>query len=812
MNRLIMRAIAPFLLALAPSLSAAQTTSVDWLTHGASSLQNSGRTIDLDRPAARRYAVVVGNGDYTDAPDLTNAVADAKAMAGFLRSHGFNVEEQYNIDKQGFEGLMRRVLFETGPDSDVLFYFAGHGIQIGRRNYLLPVDATLASAYDAPFETVTLDSIVKIIGARSRQQLVILDSCRDNPFADARIMTDLDPTLFEARQGFNPMSVPVNSLLAYSTSPGAVAYDGDDVNSPFTGSLIQLASATPSESINEILKNVRRDVYTKTNGQQVPWESSTLVTPFILNETGDLPQSPAYGASRGLQKILAQVGTSDAVAPANTNAMTISARLERRIDLGDALIASLDLVPGENISIGGDLTTGRFVVETAAGVSDYRGEPLSGDALMGLVYEYMPTQRPALGDPADFVIEESFTATRNEQVEQTFNLVLNPDACDLAAGDWLDPEGVGLTRYPNEINAEDAIAACSAAIQVTPGTGRFHYQLGRAYQADTNYQQALGAFEKARDLGHTRAWHALGDLIAEAKSIEEGQSGGAVVQEALELYAKGVEVGDPYAYHALGKQLLRHGRTKASRQHGFDLLSTALELGHTFAMNELGYYFLNENSENFEPERGLRYLQESAARNDIYGFNNLGLVYDKGLGGTKPDPVQALQWYTKAADGGHPFAPVNIGRMYFSGKLDGGPNPSEAIKWYDRGLDAGIAWGGANAAWLIANKKPNGFSGSDAAIRAAKAAVLRDAEAAKSAAQVLTQLDSRSIDAASQMILKGFDPSVSVDGVVGPATQAAIAALSERFEFAPPADNALERLLTLAKVYWRDKGIRIDLL
>jgi TPR repeat protein len=513
-----------------------------------------------------------------------------------------------------------------------------------------------------------------------------------------------------------------------------------------------------------------------------------------------------------LQKILAQVGASDAASPASTDALTISARLERRINLGEALIGSLGLADGDTLSLDAALTTGRLVVETASGVTDYRGEALSGEGLKALVYEYMPQQRPALGDPADYVIEESFTATRNEQGGQAFNLVLTPDACDLAAGDWLDPEGVGLTRYPNEINPDDAIAACSAAVAAAPGTGRFQYQLGRAYQADTNYQQALGAFEAARDLGHTRAWHALGDLIAEAKSIEEGGAGGPVAQEALELYAKGVEVGDPYAYHALGKQLLRHGRTKASRQHGFDLLSTALELGHTFAMNELGYYFLNENSENFEPERGLRYLKESAARNDIYGYNNLGLYYDKGLGGTKPDPVQALQWYTKAAEGGHPFAPVNIGRMYFNGAFDGKPNLGEAIRWYDVGLDAGIAWGGANAAWIIANKTPKGFSGADAAIRAAKAAVLRDAEAAKSAAQVLTQLDARAIDAASQMILKGFDPSVAVDGVVGPATQAAIADLSARFEIAPPSDNALERLLTLAKVYWRDKGIRIDLL
>lgn len=818
MNRFVSRAVAPLLVGLMPLVATAETstTGVDWLTRGAASFQNPGRAIDLDRPASRRYAVVVGNGNYETAPDLANAVADAKAMAGFLRTQGFSVEERYDLTKRGFEDLMRRVLFEIGPDADVLFYFSGHGIQIGRRNYLLPVDAGLKSAYDTPFETVTLDSIIKILGARSRQQLVILDSCRNNPFTDARMMTEIDPTLFEAQEGFNAMSVPVNSLLAYATSPGAVAYDGTDVNSPFTGSLLQTASADPNQDMRTILKEVRRDVYLKTEGQQVPWESSTLVEPFVFGMTGAPQQSrPTYGQSRGLQKIVAEFAPAAQLATATTSdqVKTISARLERRIQLGDALIAALGLAPDELISVSGDLATGRLVLETDAdGISDYNGQALRGDVLKSLVYEYVPRQRPGDGESASEAVVETFSTTRNEAETQNFELSMNPDACDVEAGDWLDPEGVGLTRYPNEINPEQAVAVCNAAIAIAPTAGRFHYQLGRAYQADTKYKLALAAFEKARDLGHTRAWHALGDLVAEAASIEGGAGGGAVSQSALELYAKGVEAGDPYAYHALGKQLLRHGRTKASRRHGFDLLSQALELGHTFAMNELGYYFLDESNENFEPGRGLRYLRESAARNDIYGYNNLGLVFDKGLGGTEPDPAQALEWYTKAADGGHPFAPVNIGRMYYNGRLGGGANVAEAIRWYDRGLEGGMAWGGANAAWIIANEKPAGFSPADAAMRAAKAAVLRDAEAAKQAAQTLTGLDKRAMDGASQMILKTFMPEQEVDGVVGPKTQAAIVELSQKYNFTPPSDNALERLLTLAKVYWRDKGIRIDLL
>jgi len=229
-----------------------------------------------ERETSRRYAIVVGNDDYQTVNDLKNAGSDARAMASFLRGHGFRVFERYNLDKRGFEELFSKVLVDVDHDSEVLFYFAGHGMQMGRRNYLMPVDAALKSPYDAPFETVTLDSVLSILAARSRKQLVILDSCRDNPYASAKQMTGLDSRLFESQKGFETVSAPFNSFLAYSTSPGQVALDGEGNNSVFTGAFVKVASATPQNDISKILSDVRREVYAQTNGQQVPWDSSTL--------------------------------------------------------------------------------------------------------------------------------------------------------------------------------------------------------------------------------------------------------------------------------------------------------------------------------------------------------------------------------------------------------------------------------------------------------------------------------------------------------------------------------------------------------
>jgi len=237
--------------------------------------------------------------------------------------------------------------------------------------------------------------------------------------------------------------------------------------------------------------------------------------------------------------------------------------------------------------------------------------------------------------------------------------------------------------------------------------GRFHYQLGRAYRALRQYDDARASFETARDLGHTRAWVAIGNSIAD---------------EALAHYIIGVDQGDPYAFYALGRQLLRFETNADLRQQGFDLMMRALEVGHTFAMNELGYFYLDQESEWFDPDRGLRYLRESAARGDIYGFNNMGLVYCDGMGGATKNVQTAFDWFLQASTGGHPNAPGNIGLLY----------------------ERGDPWAGVGAAYVIQEQRPDGYASFNAAIFAAKSAALSDPDAKKEAIGLLGSNESQS--------------------------------------------------------------------
>jgi len=800
---------------LALPASSQQTPAVDAFIHDGNLAASSGFQLDLSVRPSRRYAVVIGNAHYQSVPGLKNAIADANLVAGFLKRQGYEVKEHYDVTKREFEQILRRTLFDVSKDTEVVFYFAGHGFQIGTDNYIVPVDADLKSAYDVPFETVSLGSLVSIIGARARVQTVILDSCRNNPFAGVKAVTQIGNELRQSETGFATLAAPVNSLLVFSTSPGTVAYDGDGANSPFTAALVQVASDAPKQSVGDVFERVRRLVYQRTDGRQVPWESSTLIEPVSFYQSEDDTVTAAAagggsGATRGL--LLQTAAVIDKPSPVKDQPVDIvlGARLERDIDVGSALKTALRLGDADTVAIVKGPKNGRLAVAQANGKRRAAniGE-LPVDNLAKLVFVSEFPERSGVGFDQDFLFD-TFRVSVNG-VDQTIGLQMEVNQCDVQAGDQLDPDGVVFARFANQIEPEKALAACTAAVRAEPDNGRLHYQLGRVYSGLRRHGEARAEFEKARDLGHTRAWYALGNVILNQQRETGGNASDKAPKQALALYSVGVEKGDPYAYYALGRQLMRYGGGNELQIQGYDLMMRALEVGHTFAMNELGYFYLDEHSKYYDPKRGLRYLRESAARDDIYGFNNMGLVYRNGLGGVKPDPKQALAWFTKAANGGHPVAPTNLGLMYAKGVLGGRPDYKKAVQWYDVGLARGDAWAGANAGYILTGKKVRGMTPADGVVRAAKAAALRNPEAQASALKLLHGLPAKVVDAGTQTLMNQLGESISVDGAFGAQSKAALAALLGRYDRKANMDDPVDRAVELAHVFWFKSPFRVDL-
>lgn len=243
-----------------------------------------------------RHALVIGNSRYPDSP-LRNPVHDARAMAGLLEAAGCTVELRTDTSRTELRQAIERFgLALRDPQVGLaVFYYAGHGFQQDWRNYLVPVDAQVRTAADVAAQTVEVGELVSRMrqpearsGAARRHFLVILDACRDDPFAG---------TYRPPAKGLIPFDAPVGSVLAYATAPGRVALDGKEGgNGLYTKHLLR-ELAVREASVEDAFKRVRLNVRLESRGQQVPWEMASLEDPVFL-----FPQAAGSASDRELQQ------------------------------------------------------------------------------------------------------------------------------------------------------------------------------------------------------------------------------------------------------------------------------------------------------------------------------------------------------------------------------------------------------------------------------------------------------------------------------------------------------------------------------
>ena len=239
-------------------------------------------------PAQDRVALVIGNTKYVSAPVVPNAVNDARVMARALREIGFVVTDGFDLVRDNMERQIREFLHRSESARVVLFFYAGHGLQVDGRNYLLPVNARLQTASDVGFETVGLDNVLENLDGASRANIIILDACRNNPFAQALSRSGVarSVTALSGLAGYS--SLGTGTLIAFSTAPGAVALDGSGSNSPFTRALARHVR-TPALEVRQMLTRVRADVAAETGGKQIPWDNSALLGDVYLAGLGKPP-------------------------------------------------------------------------------------------------------------------------------------------------------------------------------------------------------------------------------------------------------------------------------------------------------------------------------------------------------------------------------------------------------------------------------------------------------------------------------------------------------------------------------------------
>ena len=235
----------------------------------------------------RKLALVVGNARYRQIP-LANATNDARLIATRLRELGFEVREHLDQGMRDFRRVVREFADDARQASGVvLFYYAGHGVQIEGRNYLLPVDIDLRDENEVRDDSVEIDDLLvsRLENVPAQTRIVILDACRDNPFA-ARSRSG------RGVGGLAEMAAR-GTLIAYSSAPGATAEDGpDNGNSVYTRNLANEITTVGIE-VELMLKRVRVTVVRETNGRQVPWVNTSLTTNFAFRPGSDLASEDA---------------------------------------------------------------------------------------------------------------------------------------------------------------------------------------------------------------------------------------------------------------------------------------------------------------------------------------------------------------------------------------------------------------------------------------------------------------------------------------------------------------------------------------
>jgi tetratricopeptide (TPR) repeat protein len=237
---------------------------------------------ELARPGARtaRVALVIGNADYRYGGKLANPVNDAGDFAVVLHKLGFDVIEGRNLDKRGMEDKIAEFGRKLEKASIGLFFYAGHGLQMDGDNWLVPVDARIEQgsrprndrAAVVKSASINIAEVVARMEAEQRVNLIFLDACRDSPFGRGS---------GTAAKGLAPIQNSVGTLTAFATKPYHVALDGEGRNSPFTTALLKHV-ATPDLEIGSVMKRVRADVIKSTNGEQVPFDESSLITDVVL--------------------------------------------------------------------------------------------------------------------------------------------------------------------------------------------------------------------------------------------------------------------------------------------------------------------------------------------------------------------------------------------------------------------------------------------------------------------------------------------------------------------------------------------------
>jgi uncharacterized caspase-like protein len=289
-------------------------------------------------PTEKRVALVIGNGAYASAVRLDNAVFDARAVADAFRKLGFEVVDGYDLDIDHMRAKVSEFSAALSDSRSAVIYYAGHGISVDEENYLIPTDIVLKSPTDLDLNAISVSLLLKQMKRDDRVNIVILDACRDNPFAAELAKHKTRALVVERGLSRIDGDLARGTLIAFASDPKSTALDGQSGrHSPFTEAFLAHLS-DPGVPIDTVMSRVRNDVWEKTGHNQLPWVNTSLIGEYKLN-----PQSAPETSAKSTEPSAAPAGVFADPKQAQENLLWESAQ---HSNLSADYQAYLDAFPG----------------------------------------------------------------------------------------------------------------------------------------------------------------------------------------------------------------------------------------------------------------------------------------------------------------------------------------------------------------------------------------------------------------------------------------------------------------------------------
>ncbi|TVR09537.1 MAG: hypothetical protein EA385_06830 [Salinarimonadaceae bacterium] len=608
--------------------------------------------------AQERHALVIGVDRYENVPDLLKAGNDARAVAEVLEVVGFRVTLGVDIQRRDYSRLMSEFTRAIAPGDEAIFYFAGHGIEVDGRNYLLPADVPAARPGDEDFvrsESIAVDHVLDMIGrAGARVSMVILDACRDNPFPREGTRS------LGGGRGLGRVAPAEGTFVLYSAGINQLALDrlsddDPDPNSVFTRALLPLL-VEPGLPVQGMVRRVRqqvREMAQSVGHIQFPayYDQLTddyLIVPASLPGVGDA----VPGVDRPVAVDHCTSARADWVVLRDTDSVS-ALQNYAEAHAQCPIFANLARERLADISVGSCLAM-------AGDEEDLRG--LASGDLMAVI----DTCRAA-------------HETNKDDAEIAYRLGL----------------ALQVDRRAEPSHGMMTLAAERGHPGAMLAVARFHQNRFRDRELTAEW------FWRAADTGNPEA------LVALAENYAAGRFGFRSNEtRALELFEKAIAAGpDPKLLQsqAIGDMARRAGFREQRLENFAEAaryFRLGAEAGNASAMNQIGWFYRNGLGVAQDDAEAMRWFRRGAEAGNATAMGNIGSMYDNGLG-VAQDYAEAMRWFRRAAEAGNAFAMNQIGWFYENG-LGVAQDYAEAMRWYHRAAEAGSAIAMNNVGFLYA--------------------------------------------------------------------------------------------------------------